>query len=458
LLLNAFKLVLFSQVYVACTVGDGNELESAMEELAIPCVQCKLTKLQHTVDESLMLSVHHSGQSSALGRLLRKAREVASAITRPVREGSKDLAALQGAIGKDFLCSAQPNSLCAVLHLCLTLLHRRPQIEEHVKKCGDAPPFSIDDSEWLMLCDAVGVLEACAEIERSVPSADAKHDITSLPAMLVLLQELQDYLRDELLFVPELNHDVDSHRVEKAVSSLEIGLQSLRANIAENLAGEGLGRLVGRVERVAALLDVSQKGILLSGGEEEAEAWGELSTEYRSAALHRLNIVGGGGRLDDGASSAASSSDHHGKRKWGGALQARKKQRWLASATGHLDSKAPPAEVETYRTMLRLQSQGATDPLAWWSGRDNTTCSAGGSMVAQLPLLSLLFSQYYAVDSCSTQARALLGEVGYRVTGLRQFLSGACIEDMMYLRLNRDLLQEAAAAAAGADAPRVDGL
>eukprot|EP00873_Tetraselmis_striata_P017805 jgi/Tetstr1/438069/TSEL_026694.t1 len=436
-----------SEVYVACTIGGGTQLEGAMEELSVPYLNCKLTKLLHAVEDGILVTVHHApGQSSTMARLLRKARDVSGAITRPAR-GNPGLAVLQGAIGKDFLgCPGNPNSLRSVLHLFITLLRRRAQITEYMRSAGTHSPFSITQTEWSMFCDVVGVLEACIEVERSVPPNTDVDGVMPLTSMLVLLQELQDYMSDGMLFVPEIDSDMDSHRVEKAVSALDPGLQALRSNILNKLKGGEIGRMAGRIERLAAVLDVSQKGVLLTE-EEEGRAWEELAAEHRRASYSRAKSSAVRGNLDEASSSGASSSSAstHVKRKWGGALQARKKQRWMASIAQQLESTTPPAEIEAFRTMLLL-THGVPDPLAWWSGRDNTSSNATGPRVAQLPLLSQLFAQYHGVDSCSVQAQSLLGDVGYRITGLRHVMMSMCIEDMMFLRLNRGIIDEAAAA------------
>jgi hypothetical protein len=68
----------------------------------------------------------------------------------------------------------------------------RPCITEHFRDARPRDgPSPLTDHDWQTMCDAVGVLEACAEVDRTVRSMH----FAGLTPALVLVNELQDYLQ-----------------------------------------------------------------------------------------------------------------------------------------------------------------------------------------------------------------------------------------------------------------------
>jgi hypothetical protein len=205
-------------------------------------------------------------------------------------------------------------------------------------------------------------------------------------------------------------------------------------------------------ERIAAVLDISNKDVLLQDDRQLAAAWEELSSEYRRASARPgggssgATGSGGGGVVTSDGMCAVTAD---GKRKWRGALTMRKEQR-KRSASGPeggppTPGAEPPAgEIVNYRSLMQLSpSTEAEDALSWWAHHVRPSGFVSGwasPACTSFPVLSLIAAQYHSIDCSSTQADTLFEGVGYRLLGLQAMATANTIENMLFLRLNKDLI------------------
>jgi hypothetical protein len=274
---------------------------------------------------------------------------------------------------------------------------------------------------------------------------------------------LKDYMSDETLFVPEPNQDLDAHRVEMQADELHPNLVLLRKSISRALDEHGLGEPANKHERLAALLDLHNSETLLSRDLSGA-AWHELQEEFvafKAKMCPAVGVTAEPGSLQDSALAEQdsggsprvdeSSSVAIGKRKqWQGALNMRKEQRRKMGDGALAATKLKDPELDSYKAAIQMSamSDSEQDVLEWWLERCGAVVANDGSSaqdsdkltVTQLPVLAHIAAQYHSVDSCSVQAKRLLQDVGYRMPGLEKSSAVNRIENMLFLRINKQLV------------------
>ena len=376
----------------------------------------------------------------------------------------------QEAMGTDFIalrscCHQDPTTPFELLHMSTALLRMRTLINKHFSQqaseaCSHRPE-PLSDKEWRLLCETVGVLEACAEADRNIRS----EELARLAPTLVTLKELKEYMSDETLYVPEPNQDLDAHRVELQAEQLNSELVHLRQCISKALEDSKMGDPVNRHERLCALLDLHNSNLLLSS-EVHSSAWNELRAEFvafkgkmtpaMTKAMEAEDHAEASHTEQDSTCSGKAEEAALGKRKqWQGALSKRKEQRRKMTDPAVTSTKLKEAELDSYKAALQMSAMSDSDQdvLEWWlerCGAEVASSGASGSgsgaqdiekmSVTQLPVLSHIAAQYNSVDSCSIQAKLLLQDVGFRMSGLERASAANRIENMLFLRLNKQLV------------------
>jgi len=456
-----------ADVYVACTVGEGRHLPEAVSRLQVPVLAC----CDRLVNNTVMSGLTPSGPPTAkmgVSELVKRVQEMAGYLVQPSRH-HPELAALQEAMGPDMMALVKSApSPYSFLQLSLALLRVRPLLVKHYNNTssghalGSPRPRALSDAEWNKLCEAVGVFEACAEVDRNIRSGH----VASLTETLMLIRELREYMEEPTLFLPDLQQDTDAHRTEKRADQLDSGMWHVRRTISDSLAEQDLGNPLSRCERLASVLDPLHMDSLLSQ-EQREQAWDELQEEYQGIACASSRPEGG--RDDSGCedaedtnvgSSPMTRSPTSGKRKWQGALSLRKEQRRRQTEANTTQTQQSAAEVEGYKAMIRLvpPAEQGQDLFEWWlqrsaaatpesTGRSGASGSGvtgdsrpAGLSVPQLPVLAQVAARYHSIDASSIQAGLLLGGMGHRVKGLEQDMHPNSIENMLFLRLNKNLI------------------
>jgi len=445
------------QVFLTCTVGKGEHLKEAAGSLGIPILRCAA----ELVSSVLTSGMTPSGPPSAkmgVTDLRNRVQEIASYLCQPSRR-HPELSALQEALGPQ-LRALKPTGDPAhhFLYLSMALLRMRSLVVKHFSGEVTFRPKPLSDQEWNKLCEVVAVLEACAEVDRTIRTSK----VASLTETMVLLRELREYMNDPTLYLPEPEHDLDEHRIEQRADQLDSALWHMRSTIAAALSEHNVGAPINKHERLAALLDVVHKETLLA--DNDSLAWEELAME-----LSETRTRNGSGASDTSSSpcntdaspsyspvpgisaEAAGAGSCDKKRKWQGALSLRKEQRRKM-----VESSIPVSsgsEIDTYKASLKVYwaSSGDSDPglLDWWLERSGGAAEAAPPStsstdckppVPQMPKLAQIAAQYQSIDASSIQADALLKGVEHRVPQLEATMSSNTIENMLFLRLNRNLV------------------
>lgn len=447
-----------SNVYIACTAGEGEPFAAAASALQIPVLRCAVSRIGKVV----LSGFTPSGPPSAkmgVGELMRRANEVASYLIQPSRR-NPELAALQEAMSDNLQPLRSPgDGPYAFLETCMALLRTRTLIGKHFSNEASPSldchrPDPLTDAEWSKLCEAVGVIEACAEVDRNIRLSGG---VASLTTTLMQLRDLREYMTDDTLYLPEPQHDLDAHRVEKQADQLDSVLWHMRSTISAALCEQEMGTPLNKQERLAAMLDIFTKDSLLAE-EQCTQAWNELASEFSKARAFMAPQSGDSDAPGPSGSEVAqpdinskNSESASGKRKWQGALSMRKEQRRKMYETVPSSPYSHDAELESYKATLRLAAaiEHNKDILDWWLERSSEvseasagTCSGHDMRVTQLPVLAHLASQYHGIDASSIQAECLFSGVGYRMHGLEKLAAANSIENMLFLRLNKDLVSK----------------
>ena len=86
-----FQTLTPAQVYIACTIGEGEPLEEAVRKLNIPIINCVATRMNKAFKSAITSSGPHT---EALAKLSSRAKEMVQYLTESSRR-NLDLAALQ---------------------------------------------------------------------------------------------------------------------------------------------------------------------------------------------------------------------------------------------------------------------------------------------------------------------------------------------------------------------------
>lgn len=173
-----------SSVFLACTIGRGEPLSSALTALGISeSLGCSILALDGVVRGSL------SGPAATfVNRLL----EVTEPFATPGASEGTHLA-VQSALGACMAhAAADQSSLQNVLELMQRMLSSRSLLLQHAAENPCSPQLS--QAEWHALQDAFGLLEACAEVDIGIRSL---HPLP-LSTSIGLFQELQQYLSEDV--------------------------------------------------------------------------------------------------------------------------------------------------------------------------------------------------------------------------------------------------------------------
>jgi hypothetical protein len=455
-----------SSAYLICTVGGGQHtLRAAAAKLGIPSLMCSIHSLEKIVKDGLCGGGSKGGPNVVA--FTEKILQVLSPLLEPPpkdvpAENNDDADAdaelhqtLQKALAPSMLDATREKNLTTVLSLFQRVLLSKSQIE---KFCAShaarripassgrsnnaaAAALGLTQKDWSTLQDGIGVLEACAEVDNGMRSAQ----VVPLAACASLLLELQQYLSEELVYVPELSADPDLHRLEKPACDLQESVQVLRTIIADRLKVESsAGRIQSREEVLATLLNPCHKDDLehLADDVDADEAWAELTGVFRSMA----------GALSQPSSDATSTGDvvakgDQNKRQLKGSMTERKTRRTSDSAgpssaaVTATHQRVDVRELDRYRALPSLDGD-QFNSLAWWSEQ----ASAGVTSESRHPtapkaVLPYVAAQYYSIDPSSIQAANLFDRVDYRMAGLQATELPHKLQMMLFLRCNRDALQ-----------------
>eukprot|EP00873_Tetraselmis_striata_P009595 jgi/Tetstr1/429859/TSEL_019725.t1 len=288
---------------------------------------------------------------------------------------------LQRSLASTILETTQTQSLTNVLALYRRVLAAKPRMEQFYSEVLPSRQ-QLGETDWSTLQDAMGVLEACAEVDNGMRTAQ----VAPLAACASLVQELEQYLGEDTVYVPDLTVDPELHRLEKPAGELQQSVQRMRDIISKHLQTVSPGRMRSKEERLATLLNPCHKHDINQCTDVDFEtAWAELKELYQGAAS-ALHL----------SSAYLPSASEDGPEEDG------TKRKWLSKYKQH--------------KILR---------------------PSGDSCRTPVPMASDT-GEYHSIDPASVQASSLFAHVGFRMSGLRATEPLHKIEKMLLLRLNRE--------------------
>jgi len=418
------KNILPSMAFLVCTVGNGSHLREAVMNLGVPHLMCSISSLEKAVRAG-MAGAEGASVASFTARILK----ILAPLMEPV--GNDELhKSLQRSLASTILETTQTQSLTNVLALYRRVLAAKPRMEQFYSEVLPSRQ-QLGETDWSTLQDAMGVLEACAEVDNGMRTAQ----VAPLAACASLVQELEQYLGEDTVYVPDLTVDPELHRLEKPAGELQQSVQRMRDIISKHLQTVSPGRMRSKEERLATLLNPCHKHDINKCTDVDFEtAWAELKELYQGAAsaLH-LSSAYLPSASEDGPEEDGT------KRKW---LSKYKQHKILRPSGDSCRTPVPMAsdtgEVDYYQQLQSLDGD-THNSLGWWAEQGTSIGSDSGNPGhPSMVVLPLLAAQYHSIDPASVQASSLFAHVGFRMSGLRATEPLHKIEKMLLLRLNRE--------------------
>eukprot|EP00192_Tetraselmis_astigmatica_P007693 CAMPEP_0117673958 /NCGR_PEP_ID=MMETSP0804-20121206/14769_1 /TAXON_ID=1074897 /ORGANISM="Tetraselmis astigmatica, Strain CCMP880" /LENGTH=756 /DNA_ID=CAMNT_0005482769 /DNA_START=93 /DNA_END=2363 /DNA_ORIENTATION=+ len=415
------------QVFLSCTTNRGKHLKEAISNLGITHIPCSLDLLGDAVEAGLTATA--GGSSSSIADFVQRLLQVARSFLPPNQLVDINQR-FQQVLGVSVMdVTTNPNNLKTVLELMRRMLSLRSELQKTPAR--DSLQV-LSGEEWLRARDALGVLEACDEVDRGIRSEAPPPMLGSMSIM----KELQYYLSEDVLYVPDLDRDIEADRLEANSAELDTAVQHMQGVILRHIQESDVTNNRTSPPVIACLLDPKTKSdSTLPSLEESDESWSELIGIYQQALSSLRRSV----RCSSDEPGSSSFAKESVASPFTGTHERQAGRRVGSSAASLSLVDQGHSEISAYQHIPKLRVD-VSDSLQWWKerhmGRD-TDLPTG----AAPQLLPLIAAQYLSIDPSTCEATALFSRDGYLVPGLERTEPAQQIQNYLFLRLNRQVVE-----------------
>ena len=409
------KGVLPSQVFLCCTTNSGKHLKEAVSNLGISHLPCTLGLIREAVSAGLA-SAHNRSIAMFVQRLI----EVTDMLMESSTPGNAH--EVLGTAVMD--AAADPCDMGAVLELMRRVL---------LLRTDPSMACMLEEGEWLRVRDAVGVLEACAEVDSGIRDGEPP----PLLGSVAIIEELQEYLSEDLVYVPDLDRDTEADRIEASVGELDSAVQQMRSIITWRVQQVNFSRPSTSPAMIACLLDPRTKADSALPALGSEESWTELGAIY-DRARYSLSIAAGSSYPEAGPGEGPGfEPEQHFQDLLGRQTLMPTRNRTPGEQFGRFvppPAGGPRAEIDSYRRIPSLPLDGI-QTLSWWRSR---AWKEEGSAPALLPLIA---AQQLSIDPSTCKATQLFSKVGHLLPGLELKEPIRNIQRFLFLKLNQQFVK-----------------
>ena len=321
--------------------------------------------------------------------------------------------------------------------------------------------WKLTSHEWTVTNEVCSLLDDVSEATIRMQGAGDTHVSQAMFIMtevIAMLKEESHPIRvPNATVLPPPPDGIPTESTQVAELTLEA--QDVREVLLEVMEDKGAGKASLKVERLCALLDPRRKTL---GADQLVNGSAALRTRAEED-LKGVIAEFADAQTQPSAPVPAPVLDMEPaepapKKKRLSRLEERREARVRAAAGGGGDSaRAEPQAAVTRRRVLigrevlvYLAEQGQLDVdgfnlLEFWNRRDTDSVCPTTSTVtspAEMPYLAFIARLYHGVEATSCQAERNFSALAHLIGDLRSSMLASKVERMMFIRLNRHLIDE----------------